>query len=89
MDGGSREGVAHHCHYPPCKIEVHPRYLMCPRHWRMVPRPLQLRVWKTYNHGQEEGLAPVTRQYLDAADAAIEAVRERCTRQRDLFEETQ
>lgn len=46
---------------------------MCGRHWRMVPKPLQTAVWNTYRPGQETDKNPTT-TYLDAADAAIEAV---------------
>jgi hypothetical protein len=47
---------------------------MCRRHWALVPKPLQRRVWATYQAGQEDGAAPVTADYLRAADEAIDAV---------------
>lgn len=63
----------HGCHARGCRAEVPPRLLMCPRHWRMVPRSLQCNVWAHYRPGQEVDKRP-TVAYLDAADAAIRAV---------------
>jgi hypothetical protein len=66
----------HTCHANGCNNSVPPRMLMCLRHWRMVPRPLQQAVWATYVPGQEIRKDP-TGNYLDAARAAINAVAER------------
>lgn len=66
----------HLCHAKKCKQAVPPAMLMCPRHWRMVPKALQTAVWKHYRPGQEITKTP-TKKYLKAADAAIEAVAER------------
>lgn len=46
---------------------------MCLRHWRMVPYPLQRRVWVTYRPGQCDDREP-SQEWHAAADAAIEAV---------------
>lgn len=64
----------HVCHATGCGVQVKPAYLMCPRHWRMVPRSIQKMVWATYSPGQEQGKASVTRAYLEAMKAAINAV---------------
>lgn len=64
---------AHHCHAKGCEVKVPPKLLMCPRHWRMVPRALQAQVWKHYRPGQEVDKQP-TAGYLAAARAAIDAV---------------
>lgn len=63
----------HTCHARGCRTRVPPKLLMCARHWRQVPRPLQRAVWSTYRPGQEIDKRP-TVEYLAAADAAIEAV---------------
>jgi hypothetical protein len=47
--------------------------LMCRRHWFLVPKALRDRVWATYRAGQERSKDP-SREYLEAADAAIRAV---------------
>lgn len=47
--------------------------LMCFRHWRMVPREMQRRVWATYRPGQCDD-KNISREWLAAADAAIDAV---------------
>lgn len=45
--------------------------LMCGRHWRMVPRPLQLEVYQTYRKSGP------TEDWAKAANAAIAVVAER------------
>ena len=65
--------MTHTCHARGCTTTVPPRLLMCRRHWRMVPRPLQDAVWDAYAPGQERRKDP-SPAYLDAARAAIDAV---------------
>jgi hypothetical protein len=71
----------HECHAQGCTTSVPPRLLMCSRHWRMVPKPMQDAIWATYEPGQEIRKDPTT-DYLRAAQAAINHVaeRERTTR---------
>lgn len=64
---------AHTCHATLCKTRCPPTYLMCPRHWRMVPTRLQRLVWATYREGQCRDKRP-SREWHQAADAAIAAV---------------
>ena len=65
--------TAHLCHAKGCPTGVPPKMLMCLKHWRLVPRSLQARVWEHYRHGQEIDKSP-TEAYLTAANAAIDAV---------------
>ncbi len=71
----------HRCHAIECDTPVPPRLLMCARHWRMVPRKLQRRVWATYRPGQEIDKQP-SAEYLEAQQAAVAAVRQRELEQR-------
>ena len=66
----------HACHAERCAIEIPARLLMCRRHWMMVPLELQQAVWRHYRRGQERD-KQVTREWLAAARAAIEAVAKR------------
>jgi len=66
----------HRCHAIDCTTQVHPRMLMCRRHWYMVPKDLRDRVWREYRDGQERTKRP-SEAYLAAAKAAIEAVASR------------
>lgn len=68
--------MRHACHALGCNAAVPPRMLMCLRHWRMVPKPLQADVWATYRPGQEIDKRP-SQDYLTAQQAAIVAVAER------------
>ena len=68
--------VKHRCHARGCTTAVEPRMLMCLKHWRMVPRKLQRVVLREYREGQERTKDP-TMAYLNAADAAINAVAKR------------
>lgn len=65
--------MSHHCHAKKCKVPVKPELLMCYKHWKMVPKDIQNRVWKYYRPGQCDDKDP-SKEWLDAADAAIDAV---------------
>lgn len=69
-----REDLAdHRCHALGCETKVPPERLMCPRHWRMVPRDVQREVWQWYREGQCYDLQ-VSAEYLDAARRAVACV---------------
>jgi hypothetical protein len=63
----------HHCHALGCEAPTKPEMLMCLKHWRMVPRGLQRRVWATYRPGQCDDKRP-SEAWFQAANAAIAAV---------------
>jgi hypothetical protein len=65
--------VKHACHARGCDIAVPPKMLMCLRHWRMVPRLVQARVWAAYRPGQEVRKDP-SGEYMLAYNAAVDAV---------------
>lgn len=65
--------MSHTCHVPACKVVVPPKFLMCRKHWNMVPKAVQSRVWLYYRPGQEEDKNP-SPTYLQAAKAAVAAV---------------
>lgn len=46
---------------------------MCKRHWRMVPKDIQDRVYATYRPGQCDDMRP-SREWFKAARDAIGAV---------------
>ncbi len=62
--------VGHKCHARDCGVAVPPEMLMCRRHWRMVPRKVQLAVWRHFRPGQEVEKDP-SEAWHRAADAAI------------------
>lgn len=64
----------HTCHIPHCNVSTPPKLLMCGKHWRMVPRNLQRRVYAHYQSGQERGEHRPTEAWHQAADEAIRAV---------------
>ena len=63
----------HKCHAIGCQVNVDPKFLLCPAHWRLVPFPLKKRVWQHYRRDQEVTKNP-SKDYLNAAKAAIVAV---------------
>lgn len=67
--------MKHQCHAILCTTEVHPRFLMCRRHWSMVPRHIQKLVWETYVPGQEVRKDP-TDAYMLVHLSAVVAVAE-------------
>ncbi len=64
---------AHHCHAIGCATACPPDYLMCPRHWRMVPGIIQRAVWNSYRPGQCDDMNP-SEAWHRAADRAIAVV---------------
>lgn len=71
-----------HAHGAACSVcgTAVPRgRLMCPEHWRLVPKPMQLRVWRTWEEAQHRDGHFETRQraiaaYTEAAQDATEHV---------------
>ena len=67
----------HKCHAYGCKTKCKPEFLMCPRHWRMVSKKLQLEVYRHYVDGQCNLNPPPTKEWLIAAKNAISAVKKK------------
>ena len=65
--------MKHLCHARNCDKECKPEFLMCPKHWKMVPPNLQQDVYKHYRKGQCDDKKP-SEEWLAAADAAIKSV---------------
>lgn len=65
----------HPCAAELCAKLIPHRLLMCPRHWGMVPREIQSQLWRAYTRADSDGRARLTKGYLAAVDACIEAVR--------------
>lgn len=63
----------HECPAGPCALQVDWDKLMCPDHWRMVPPQLRTAVLTTWRYGAGAG----TPAYLDAREAAVDAVNAR------------
>lgn len=68
--------MAHHCHAAGCTANVPPERLMCYKHWKMVPKDVQRRVWTHYRDGQCDDWQ-ISHEYAEAAKAAMRAVAER------------
>lgn len=62
--------MTHHCHAIGCETKCKPEFLMCPRHWRMVPKRSQILVYRHYRPGQCDDFG-VTGEWHAAADIAI------------------
>ena len=62
--------VEHVCHAMSCSARVRPEYLMCSRHWRLVPSDLQAKVWRRYRRGQCDDKSP-SAEWHAAANSAI------------------
>lgn len=60
----------HECYWPDCTELVPPAKWGCRKHWAKLPQPIRHRLWATYREGQDIGLAPITPEYLAAAQAA-------------------
>lgn len=68
------ETMNHICHAKGCATSCKPEYLMCPKHWRMVPATYQGLVYRHYQPGQCELNPLPTKKWHASADLAITAV---------------
>jgi hypothetical protein len=77
---------AHTCHAKGCDRAIAAKFLMCGRHWAMVPPKLQIAVYREYRPGQEIEKNP-THEYLVAMWRAIFAVAQKEGKPLSIFEE--
>lgn len=66
----------HNCAIPQCHKLIEEALLMCPRHWRQVPRELQNKVWRTWKPIKEVLDGKVLRDYPDKLHSYEEAKRQ-------------
>jgi hypothetical protein len=74
--------MPHKCPVRDCEKQVGDVFLMCPRHWRMVPKELQTEVYRTFRYmsddegksGARGSMRDLIEAYREARRAAIEAV---------------
>ncbi len=64
------EGLLHKCPADECQEQVRSDRLMCPVHWRDVPKPLRDAVWRAWDRGAGAG-SPGHRAAILAAIAAV------------------
>jgi len=62
------------CPIEGCEVVLQPRKLMCPKHWRTVPKPLRAEVKESYRALARGGDLQVLARYRQAVRAAITAV---------------
>lgn len=65
----------HTCHWTGCDKAVPPAMWGCKTHWFSLPQHIRSQIWLTYKPGQEISKTP-SREYLEAAKAAEEWIRE-------------
>lgn len=70
--------TTHKCHIPVCEVPVPPEYLMCAKHWYMVPKAIRDEVWRTYRPGQCDDKQP-SKVWFQAATTAIDFVMKKIT----------
>ena len=80
--GSASNRVRHTCHAQGCNRAIAARFLMCGRHWAMVPSGLKDKVWQTYRPGQEIDKQP-SQEYLAVMKQAIAAVAHKETQQKE------
>lgn len=56
----------HHCHWPNCDAAVPAAAWGCKKHWYMLPKDMQRRIWRAFRPGQEESKTP-SREYVAVA----------------------
>jgi uncharacterized protein YjbJ (UPF0337 family) len=70
-------GPTHQCPVDGCSLRVGDKFLMCGKHWRMVPRALQGEVWARWNGGKvREGHAEACQRATDAVNEKLKRAKE-------------
>ena len=68
--------MKHICHAVGCSVPCQPEFLMCRKHWGLVPQVLKARVYRHYRRGQCDDKNP-SRYWLEAAAEVIKYVAQR------------
>ena len=64
--------MTHTCPAVGCTKRMPSTMLMCGKHWRLVPVPIQRRIWRSYRKGPTAHTA--TDDYMRAVADAVKAV---------------
>ncbi|WP_315742782.1 MULTISPECIES: hypothetical protein [unclassified Bradyrhizobium] len=68
--------MTHACPVQSCNSQVASHLYMCPRHWRMVPKPLQKAVYESYKkNGQVSANHREAVRVVEAAEAGRSAIK--------------
>lgn len=62
--------MEHTCHAHGCKSRVPPSKFVCLKHWRALPKALQVAIWREYQAGQERTKTPSAR-YMAVQQRAV------------------
>lgn len=65
----------HHCHWPGCTQSVPPAMWGCKEHWFKLPSRLRVKIWKTYEPGQEVTRTP-SKEYIAVAREVQDWIKE-------------
>lgn len=68
------EKDAHECAATGCSARLPHRLLMCAKHWRLVPGPLQSKLYRAYRKADTTGRAVLSQLYVDAVAERVAAV---------------
>lgn len=71
----SKRENTHYCKAPGCKQKVDNCFLMCHKHWYMVPREIRNEIWRTYQP-MSWGDLDLFERYVRATEQAIESIHE-------------
>jgi ribosomal protein S14 len=64
--------TTHRCVATGCKRVILEKFLMCPGHWRLVPKVLQTEIWREYFHCQRHKVRTIAHEpYMAAINKAI------------------
>lgn len=65
----ARSTDQHRCNYPGCTKRVGWDVWGCPVHWRLLPKDIRGRIYRTYRPGQDAD-GDLSHSYIDAQDLA-------------------
>lgn len=65
--------MGHTCHARQCDIPVPAKMFVCKRHWNMLSKELQKKIWSVYVEGQEKRKDP-TEEYIVVQKECVEYI---------------
>ncbi|MBW7968164.1 hypothetical protein [Bradyrhizobium sp. BR 10289] len=75
FQSGGRCDMSHECPIENCAARVRNEFYMCPRHWRMVPRPLQSAVYASFRAtGRISDNHREAKRVVEQAEAGLKAL---------------
>ena len=76
----------HECPAVSCRRKIEVKFLMCQKHWFMLPKGMRESLWHHYKNGQNEGRVAPNPEWVRTLEQATMLIEEAEDRQGVLFD---